>query len=343
MTRKDIRIVSLTVLCLLFLAVAAQAADKLPAAMAGEIPALPIGKIAFIREGNVWMMDAGGANQEKVTEVVNADGRLSWSPDGKRIAFTRAGLVDLKGPDMLGGTHRVYDVFMAYLDSVYANNRLWWMRITTDVGNRDPEWFHSGDTLLIWKDMEANRVNAVEPNYQPAYVTADDAIITMIRKDWQRMDEFLISPSRSKDGRLAAVYFFRQKPQGMVVLKPDEYMLSEDSLKVRALKYTNRVAPCWSPDDNWIAYVSNNFNEPGLFITTPDQSESYLVFVPPVGTQLYTFAPSWSPDSKWLTFSTTDGSIWVSKITGESARRLTGPGLDKAPSWSKGPVPGPPN
>ena len=343
MTKRALQKALLCLFCPLLVAMGAEAAEKLPAADAGEIPANPVGKIAFIREGSIWMMNADGATQEKVSEVVNADGRLTWSPDGKQIVFTRAGMVDLKGPDMLGGTHKVYDLFMANLDSVYANNRLWWIRLTTDVGSRDPEWSYNSDTLVFWKDMEANRVNAVEPNYQPAFMTAENAIVTLIRKDWQRMDEFLISPSRNVNGQLAAVYFFHQKAQGLVVLNPDEYMLPEDSLRARALKHPGRVAPAWSPDSKWIAFVSNNLNDPGLFITNPDQSKTYLVFVPPVGTQLYTFAPSWSPDGKWLTFSSTDGSVWISKITGEGARRLTGPGLDKAPAWSKGPVPGPGN
>jgi Tol biopolymer transport system component len=46
-------------------------------------------------------------------------------------------------------------------------------------------------------------------------------------------------------------------------------------------------------------------------------------------------APSFSPNSKWLTFATTDGSIWTCDITGGNAKRLTGPGLDWAPAWSK--------
>jgi len=85
-----------------------------------------------------------------------------------------------------------------------------------------------------------------------------------------------------------------------------------------------------------LAYVNNNLNEGGLYITTPDLKEKYLVFNPPLG-NLYILpvAPSFSPDSKWLTFSTTDGSVWICDITGNGARRLSGPGLDKFPAWSK--------
>ncbi|MGH8015627.1 MAG: TolB family protein, partial [Candidatus Zixiibacteriota bacterium] len=106
-------------------------------------------------------------------------------------------------------------------------------------------------------------------------------------------------------------------------------------LAVRARKNAKKVAPALSPDGKWLAYVLNDMNNPGIYIATPDFKEDYIVFMPPVGTSLHTIAPSFSPDSKWLTFSTTDGSIWISDITGGGARRLSGPGMDNFPSWSK--------
>ncbi|HEX2897130.1 MAG TPA: hypothetical protein VHP63_03670, partial [candidate division Zixibacteria bacterium] len=114
-----------------------------------------------------------------------------------------------------------------------------------------------------------------------------------------------------------------------------EYMLSLDSLKARARKNLKKVAPSWSPDGKWIACVYNDMNAPGVYVASPDFKENYVVFVPPVGANLYTMSPSFSPDSKWLTFATTDGSIWITDITGSGARRLSGPGLDTSPSWSK--------
>ncbi len=88
------------------------AQTKLPASLAGTIPPRPMGKIAFIRDNDLWMMDADGQRQQRVAEIKNADGRISWSPDGKRIAFTRAGKVQFQEPDNSGGVKKIYDVFV---------------------------------------------------------------------------------------------------------------------------------------------------------------------------------------------------------------------------------------
>ena len=113
-------LIILTVLCSSVFAV-----GKLPAEKAGTIGKVS-GQIGFIREGNIWTMNADGTNQQKITAVGNADGRMSWSPDNKRIIFTRSGIVDLKGPDYLGGKHKVYDLFLAYIDSAMNDNRQYW-------------------------------------------------------------------------------------------------------------------------------------------------------------------------------------------------------------------------
>ena len=313
------------------------AADKLPASKAGTI-GKPTGKIAFVREKNIWAMNADGTEQDKICEVTNADGRVTWAPDGKRILFTRSGISSVTGPDMMGGKHKVYDLFLAFTDSAYANNRLWWVAMTNDMGNRDPEWSADGESIVFWKDANANNVNALMPNYQIAIMDADGSDLRMIRKDWQQMEEDgkgFMWPTRNSKGDIAAVIFVNQKPLGMVIIPGDNYMVSLDTLIEQANRNKTKVGPAWSPDGKWLAYINSDMTNSGLFLTTPDLKETYLVFAPPVSTNMRVTAPSFSPDSKWLTFSTADGSVWICDICGNGTRRLTGPGLDSSPAWSK--------
>jgi Tol biopolymer transport system component len=332
----ELRNLCLTLVILATAPATVLSAENLPAEKAGTI-GKPQGKIAFIREGNVWVMTPSGANQEMVCEVTNADGRLSWSPDGKNIMFTRAGRVDFKAPDFTGGFYKVYDIFLASLDSAYHNNRLYWRRITTDMGSRDPEWSADGSKVIFTKDMNANLVNSYEPNYQVCIMDPEGVNIELLRKDWQGQEEFLIAPSMNTNGDIACVNVYEKRQQGMVVLSKDKYMIPMDTVKALALRNSTCVAPSWSGDGKWLAYINNDLTDGGLYITSPDLKERYLVFTPPPTTSLHTVSPSFSPDSKWLTFSTADGSIWICDITGKGARRLSGPGADKFPVWSKNP------
>ena len=48
-------------------------------------------RIAFSSDRNgdaeIYVMDADGSNQTRLTNIPNYDSRPSWSPDGSRIAF----------------------------------------------------------------------------------------------------------------------------------------------------------------------------------------------------------------------------------------------------------------
>jgi Tol biopolymer transport system component len=307
--------------------------DKMPADKIGEI-GVPDGKIAFIRGKDLWVMNIDGTQQMMVQEAQNCDGRLCWGPDNRQIVFTRSGKVDLKGPDWLGGYHKVYDLFIASLDSAEIGNTNFFRRVTDDVGSRDPQWT-ADNKIIFQKDMFGNHVNATMPNYQICIVDTNGFNVQILRDDWRMMSErFLVSPSMGPNGDIAFVFFFDMSPQGLVVLPRDKMMMSLDSIQARSEKNLKCVSPAWSPDGQWIAYVKNDINDGGLYICTPDMEERYLVFDPPVGTYLYTVPASFSPNSRWLTFSTTDGSIWICDIGGNNAKRLSGPGLDKWPAWS---------
>jgi Tol biopolymer transport system component len=327
---------------LLLSGVAFAAAPKMPAAKAGTIGA-PTGKIAFMRERDIWVMDATGANQKLVTQVKGADGRMTWAPDGRRIAFTWSGFVDAKLPGGEGGRHKVYDVFIAYLDSAEKKNTNWWKRLTGDLGSRDPEWSADGSRILFTKDMNANIVNAQSPNYQICTMDGDGGSFQILRKDWQMTAGWMQSPTAGPRGDVAFVLYTSQSQAegttynaaGIAIRPISNFMAPIDSLAAMCRRAPQAVAPCWSPDGKWITYVDNKLTDGGLYIATPDFKEQYLVFAPPVSTNLATFQPSFSPDSKWLTFGTTDGSVWICDITGSGAKRISGPGSDMAPAWSK--------
>ncbi len=296
----------------------------------------PSGQIAFIRSGNIWIMDADGTNQRMVCEVNNADGRLSWSPDNRQIVFTRSGLVDLKGPDMAGGRHKIYDLFLCSLDSADAGNTKYWTRLTEKLGARGPEWSSDGNRILFWNDMNADRISARGPNYQLCYVNLQDKQVELLRPNWQQTEElFLVTPTVNDSADLAFVFFDELRPGGLVVLSHEDIAISLDSIGSLAAKNQGLVAPSWSPDGQWLAAIGADSINVGLYILSPDLADKRLVKKMPDHTPIGTYPPSFSSDSKWLVFGTGDGSIWVCDTDGNSLRRLTKPGKDKAPCWSR--------
>ena len=99
-------------------------------------------QIAFSsnREGNseIYVMDADGGNQRKLTNNPLRDWYPSWSPDGEHIAFAsgRDGNFEIYVMDADGGNQRRL-----------TNNPLW---------DREPSWSPDGKRIAFVSDREEN-------------------------------------------------------------------------------------------------------------------------------------------------------------------------------------------
>jgi Tol biopolymer transport system component len=70
------------------------------------------GKIAFVKGGDLWIMNPDGSDQQQVTSGVRVSFRPSWSPDGTRIAFSALPdiyIVDVDGSNLVKLTQRSRD------------------------------------------------------------------------------------------------------------------------------------------------------------------------------------------------------------------------------------------
>jgi Tol biopolymer transport system component len=291
--------------------------------------------IAFIRSGDNWLMESDGSNQRPfIAGIGNAFGRMSWSPDNKKLAFVRRGDISLRYPDGGGGQHKLYDLFYAYTDS--TNN--FWEEITETMGGQSPEFSRDGSRILFVHDRNANMVNATMPKWRLSFYDTKSFLLRDL--ELEPSSEVLCSVPTMSPEIMKQVAFvvtmLRDKqpsPIGIAIASMTEFPIKDDDLIARAQKMAGGTLPSWSPDGQWIAYVSNDIKNQGLLIIKPDLTGQKVLWTPPEGMGLSATPPAWSPDSKMLLFATQNGSIYKISIAGGDAVRLSGPGNDGSPAW----------
>ncbi len=310
--------------------------------VAGTSSVRPSGKIAFINDGDIWTMDADGKNRQKICEIKNAKGRISFSPDNKMIAFSREGKEQSNLPSGEGGGHLLHDIFIAYTDSA-AGNPTWWRRKTFSLGAHHPEWSADGNMIYCQNDVHANEVDFIVPSFQVSAVEAEGGNMAYLRKDWQRLNMSMAMPSVSADGsKLAYVIMYAPDPDryifqyyGIKVINMTDIMKPETDMRLPTPELRDGYAPAWSPDGQWLAYVASKEKITSLVVIKSDMTEKRTLVPADSTRQVMLVAPGWSPDSRWLVFATTDGVIYTISRDGKNMTALTGAGKFSSPAWSK--------
>ena len=244
----------------LFLAVAFSALTALASASSAAQAAFPgaAGKLAFVRAGDIWVVDPDGSNPTRLTTHPASDRSPRFSPDGTQIAFAsnRDGDFEIFVMPASGG-----DVAR---------------QLTFNEGQQDrlPSWTANGAQIVYDKNFsEIYAVAAdgagVERKVADGFVPAtaphgsklvfasptNDGLVTMHLdgSDAQRVTTGWADFSANWSPHGNDLVFTRSAEGGR-----DVYVAHSDGSDLRRLADTPdrfEFAPVWSPDGESIAFV----------------------------------------------------------------------------------------
>ena len=283
-------------------------------------------QIAFVskRDGNaeIYVMDADGGNQRRLTNNRHRDWKPSWSPDGKRIAF-----VSYRDGHVIDG-RPTSEIYVMDADGGNPQN-------LTNHPNNDwgPSWSPDGKRIAFYSRRDGPF------NYEIYVMDADGGNQQNLSNN-PLQDR---SPSWSPDGERIA---FSARRDGHFETKfsitEEIYVMDADGGNQQRLTENrkNDWHPVWSPDGKRIAFASDrkgdlqNFE---IYVMDADGGNQQRL----TENRVHDWSPSWSPDGKRIAFmSKRDGNdeIYVMDADGGNPQNLSNnPHDDVSPAWLNSP------
>ncbi|KOU27850.1 protein kinase domain-containing protein [Streptomyces sp. WM6368] len=189
----------------------------------------------------VWTANADGSNARRITSV--AGGRVSWSPDGSRLAVLR----------MKDGVQQLFVVGVADGSA---------RQLTSGGGQvEDPAWSPDGKSIAVClqtgpENWQIHLVDPADPNRAPQQVT--------------RLPHPALDPVWSPDGTTFAYTAgtYGTKTQG------DIRLVDADGSDDRELVATDahEMDPSWSADGTWVAFVRGPYEKPAIWAVRADKT-----------------------------------------------------------------------
>ncbi len=277
------------------------------------------GKIAFTstRDGNVeiYVMDADGSNQLRLTSNAAFDGDPAWSPDGAKIAFTST----------RDGNEEIY---------VMNADGSKQTRLTNNTFlDRTPAWSPDGGQIAF----ASNRTSG---NFDIFVMNADGSAQTNISNGVQADFQ---DPDWSPDGTKIACS--QANVQGVRAAYGVLVMRADGSNQTRLSTVDNvDITPRWSPDGAKIVFASirgGNLGTFEVFVMTAGGGNQTRI-TNSIGENS---RPGWSPDGTKITFQSDrkfNFDILTMNADGGNQTQITNSLFDEAqPVWQ--PISNPPS
>ena len=294
---------------------------------------------ADVREDDseIWVMASDGTAQTRV--IPAGDGievsLPAWSPDSRRIAYTRWQLTD-------GGGSQG-DVWIADADGSHA------MAVASGATREwIPAWSPDGAWISYTADPEAPTPPAggTAPEHpRPGMDPGSGGLVGAVGQIW------VVRPDGSdrhqatnvEGGAFGATW----SPDGNRIAYDSDrtgdfevYVAGVDGSSEERLTHDpadDWGPPSWSPDGAWIAFTSLRTGDNEIWLVRPDGSDLTRLTNDPADDTV----PTWSPDGSRIAFASDrsgDVEVWTMAPDGGDLRNLTRrPSADDghwSPAWS---------
>ncbi len=263
------------------------------------------GTIAFTSQRNdgmpeLYVMNADGAQQTRLTHDLQNNSNLVWSPNGRMIAFETLLVHD----DSIDNQIRV----------IYADG--------TGLRALTPE--HGTSRLSNWSPDSRAIVFGSEDGDIYSVGIADPRLINLTNSPSSE-----ISPQWSPDGSRIAYASDSDGPFNIYTMNRD----GTEPVRLTELQSEASYWICWAPDGSKLAVVEVQDYKSRLYVVNSDGSQFSLL----AGESPYNHEPSWSPGSDRIAFVSGPYShlnVYVINIDGQGLSQLTHNSWSSAPAWS---------
>lgn len=297
------------------------------------------GKIAFVRDSNIWAMNPDGTDQQQLTVGFSDMSVPAWSPSGKYIAFAGK-----RG----GAVGEMAHIWIMKADGSEQRSLTDKLNETESLAERSaPSWLPD-DTEIAYTAWLSDGNHGSTAQF---VVSIDDS------KHYRLGDNVLMrgfTPLWSRTGRL--VYEADGNESYLLANELPEALLTRDLFVADKLGETPRiitspdlqseVSPRWSPDGQKVLFFSSEVSssqapDESLAIMNADGSGRHKIISLGVKNQENATdqaeggeSADWSPDGKTVVFGA-KGRLWTVGANGANRREI----VDQAskPAWQ--PVP----